>query len=103
MDFSLHFGLGQHQMIDSLVVEWLTGEKHVRYNIAVNNTMILDKSDAIKNWSIQSNKDNVNISLVPHNELNIDFMHKENNFNDFQDESLLPYMQSTLGPFIFCW
>ena len=30
----------------------------------------------------------------------IDFIHKENNYDDFAVESLLPYKQSTLGPFM---
>jgi len=34
------------------------------------------------------------------NNIGLDYTHQENKFNDFETEILLPYKQSTFGPFI---
>ena len=92
----LHFGLGKVSKIDSLVVEWNSGNKQVVYEIEANQTITVNEENSKLNNSIK--KDSEFIFSRVNNF--IKYYHKENVFDDFSTEVLLPYKQSTLGPFI---
>jgi len=93
---SAHFGLGTVKNIDTVRVEWLNGKYEEKYNVKVNSTITFN----IKEANSIIKKDNFirYFKNVTSNELNIIYNHKENYFNDFTKEVLLPYKQSTLGP-----
>ena len=92
----LHFGLGKVSKIDSLVVEWSTGNKEVVYEINANQTITVNEKNSKLNNSLK--KDSESIFSKVNNF--VKYSHKENVFDDFNTEILLPYKQSTLGPFI---
>ena len=92
----LHFGLGKVSKIDSLVVEWSSGNKQVVYEIEANRTISVNEDNSILANSI--NNDSKSIFSRVNNF--IKYSHRENVFDDFSNEILLPYKQSTLGPFI---
>jgi len=97
VDNTIHFGLGQATIIDTLKVSWLSGTSQEFYNIKANSMVSVDENDAVlKSKNNQSKKD------VLFREANtiLGFKHEENEFNDFEKEILLPYKQSTLGPSI---
>ena len=82
--------------IDSLVVEWSSGTKQVVYEIEANRTISVNEDNSILANSI--NNDSKSIFSRVNNF--IKYSHRENVFDDFSNEILLPYKQSTLGPFI---
>ena len=82
--------------IDSLVVEWSSGTKQVVYEIEANRTISVNEDNSILANSI--NNDSKSIFSRVNNF--IKYSHRENVFYDFSNEILLPYKQSTLGPFI---
>ena len=94
VDKTIHFGLGNAEIIDTLKVVWPSGKYQYLTDIQSNTTTTLNELNAIdpfgsenlKPWIRQVN------TLI--------FNHSENNFNDFDKEVLLPYKQSTLGPCI---
>jgi enediyne biosynthesis protein E4 len=95
----LHFGLGKMQKIDSLLIEWPTGEVEHMYNILADQTILIDYKNAT------SSKVKKTIEFKPifreaAIELGIDFIHEENNYLDFKKEPLLPHEFSNLGPCI---
>ncbi|MFT7498984.1 MAG: hypothetical protein ACI8QP_001578, partial [Porticoccaceae bacterium] len=60
-------------------------------------SIIINESNSKKNSkSINKKKE----QLFKENNTILSFLHKENKFNDFEKEILLPYKQSTLGPFV---
>ena len=92
----LHFGLGKVSKIDSLVVEWSSGKKEVLYEIDVNQTITVNEKNS---EFIENEKDESKQIFSRINDF-IEYAHNENEFDDFSTEILLPYKQSTLGPFI---
>ncbi len=97
-----HFGLGTTNSIDSLRVVW--PDKSVNtltQNIAINSTIhvkhALAASSKITKKSLDSPifKDITATAFPKH-----PFQHKENNFNDFKAQILLPHKLSTEGPCI---
>ncbi|HHM20498.1 MAG TPA: hypothetical protein ENJ20_00615, partial [Bacteroidetes bacterium] len=90
-----HFGLGKTNNVDKLEVQWPDGHITTSNNIAANQRLVLDIKEAKKGkWTNQ-----------PHTTLfkkakntGIDFRHREDEFEDFNRERLLPHRFSNLGP-----
>lgn len=95
-----HFGLGQHSVVDTITVTWPNGEIEKKYNIVANDIVIFLKEDAKK--VIKPNKDTNQQIFKPvkNVDIGLDFVHKENVYDDFEKEILLPYKQSTQGPYM---
>lgn len=91
----LHFGLAKHNTVDSVVVKWFNKREQTIQNVPANQTLNVNY---IHSLPPKGNKKprNSNIQVVE----KIDFKHQENTFNDYDKEVLLPYKQSTLGPFL---
>ncbi len=94
-----HFGLGKETLIDTVSIEWLNGKTEEKYGVKTNSTIAFFQKDAVmKTRPIKSAKPffrSLNSSSI-----GLNFKHKENLYDDFEKETLLPYKQSTLGPFI---
>ena len=88
-------GLGEAQTIDSLRVIWPGGKTKLWENIPVNQTLTVNEKDLIELYSYQQPN-----GIVPYFSTSddIEFVHKENEFNDFDISYLLPHKYSTLGP-----
>ena len=92
-----HFGLAANEKADQVVVLWLDGKENVMTNVSANQTLVIDHKNAVK----------VTKSAVPQADylfadisadLKIDFSHKENEFDDFDREFLIPHELSNMGP-----
>ncbi len=93
VDPTIHFGLGDTDKIDSVVVRWPSGKQQLISEVELNSTLTINENDAIESVSQPESADPwLAKSSV------INFTHVENEFNDFYKEVLLPYKQSTLGP-----
>ena len=93
----LLLGMNNINIIDSLQVEWPSGKIQKLYSIKTNQYLILNEKNArFKNNSILLNHAPIFIEftekVVP------ELFHKENTFNDFNREPLMPYMLSKEGP-----
>jgi hypothetical protein len=95
VDNTLHFGLGTSNTIDTLKVKWPSGSSQELHNVNANSTITLVESEADMN---PQNVPTYKYWLQKTDAVR--FTHKENEFNDFFNEVLLPYKQSTLGPCI---
>ena len=94
VDKTVHFGLGGAQVIDTVRVLWPSGKYQEQYGVSANATLTFEEKDASENLPEER-------TVEPwFNKTGgvIDFVHRENQFNDFEKEKLLPYMQSTQGP-----
>ena len=91
----LHFGLGDLGSVDRLKVIWPDGSLYTQSDVKANQILKINKNSAKQKYNPAPAANNL-VSNIK-NRL---FTHVENNFNDYEKEVLLPYKQSTLGPFI---
>ena len=95
VDEDIHFGLGKKNSVDSIEVLWNSGKSEVKYLNNINQTIVFNENEAKDIKDLNS----INTKVFEKTNI-IDYNHNENYFNDFEKEILLPYKQSTLGPFI---
>ena len=93
-----HFGLGTASIIDTLRVEWPNGSFEERYQIPVNSTVEFSEENATINRGTEKSS-NPYFASIDTQKHALNFSHKENTYDDFEKEILLPYKQSNLGPF----
>ncbi len=92
----VHFGLQSNKPIKKVTILWPDGTKQQLNNVQGNQTLKVSYTDRKKDtYSKDKNKDQwftkVAIKTLQHE-------HKENEYNDFEKEILLPHKMSTLGP-----
>lgn len=92
----LHLGIGENQKIDFIDVIWSDGTTTHLVDIDVNQTLNLKKES-----SVVSQERIVQPTSKIQTELStLGFIHKENTFDDFEREVLLPHKMSHIGPAI---
>ena len=97
----LHFGLGKSDKISRLIVKWPNGKEQVLENIPVNQKLVLNYQNATEGLS-SALSENVTFRMFesfPEDTLAL-YKHKENKYDDFKDEVLLPHKTSQFGPCI---
>ncbi len=93
----IHFGLGDSKTIDHVTILWPDGKMEKKTNVKSNQKIDLNYSDANINFVRLDGGHN---GYLFERKEAAKFEHSENVFNDYAKEVLLPYKQSTLGPFI---
>ena len=95
----IHFGVGQEHVVAAVEITWIDGKIQTLNKVKTNQVLTIDYRDAHDSAYSQP--------LLAENELlfadatrdsNIDHLHRENNYNDFQYEVLLPHVYSQSGP-----
>lgn len=98
VDHRLHFGLGASKLIDSLLINWPDGGYSVIKEVAVNQFLNVEESKTSKNaYQVIIKKSNSVFEKVE-GIAGIDFIHKENDFVDFDRDKLIFQMISNEGP-----
>jgi enediyne biosynthesis protein E4 len=100
VDHILHFGLGEIESADSLLVVWPDHRYEVLYDVELNRLLELEIENAAGHFEysrLHRSYDQAAFEDIS-DQLNISFRHRENNFNDFTREPLIPYKLSTQGP-----
>ena len=92
----LHFGLGDYNDAEQVIVKWPDGKISKLENVQANQRLVVDYSSAINEEFITKNQASKKQSVVP-SQLGIDYTHIENDFNDYSLQLLLPQKQSTKG------
>lgn len=97
MEPILHFGLGNTSIVDSLRITWPDGKKQSLKNVQASQVLTLNYQDAsdFKNGILHKDK---RLFSTLKDKFGIDFKHKENEYNDFNKELLLPHKYSQFGP-----
>ena len=97
-----HFGLGKTAVIDTLKVVWLDGKQQMLFNVKVNQLVTLHYKDAgfhsDTNRTLSTGKKYLFTDIT--DQIGIDFLHRQYNFEDFNLEPLLPHRYSQNGPYI---
>ncbi len=95
----VHFGMGQIAQVEKLSVRWPDGKTQTLTNVPTNQRLQLDWKNASGNvaslmpvgvgQTLLTDKSGVS---------GVNFVHKENRFNDFENYPLMTWMESELGP-----
>ncbi|MCG8320370.1 MAG: VCBS repeat-containing protein [Cytophagales bacterium] len=92
-----HFGLGQDKKVDRIIVTWPDQRQTVRKNIKTNRLMTIDKGKS----NLLSPKPVEKRQPLFENHTGksgIEVRHRENDFDDFEKQVLLPHQLSRFGP-----
>jgi len=96
MEPIIYFGVSEDQIIDSLKVQWGDGKIQLLKNINSNQCLTLHAADA---EPLQKNKEiKVQVFKEITDSVKNGFIHKEDFFDDYHSQVLLPYKLSQLGP-----
>jgi hypothetical protein len=97
VDSKLIFGLGKTQKIDSVIIFWNDGKSQRIDSVNINTTLVLDQTKAQLKPPVATASYNPVFVGATTNPA-IDFVHKENDFIDFNRDKLTFRMLSTEGP-----
>jgi len=100
MDPRPNLGLGSIMMLDSLVVQWPDGRVSVLENVNTNQTLTLYQEDGLPADAplISPSKAEERWFKEITDEISVDYIHRENDYDDFRREQLIYQMLSTEGP-----
>jgi hypothetical protein len=98
VDNRLNFGLGGASKIDSLVVVWPDGRRHILHDVAMDQQIIIEQSTAGENCQPAKMLEKALLHEIAATKTGIDFIHKENDFTDFDRDRLIFQMLSREGP-----
>jgi len=97
VDYVLTFGLGAHDRVDSLIVDWPNGTREILANVTADQLVTLNQ----KNAALRPLPSALRPLPLFHDlaeEFPLQHRHVENKFDDFQREPLNPHQLSTEGP-----
>lgn len=92
----IHFGLGDQIRIDSLAIRWPQGERELFEIDTIDQYFTLIKGSGKGSNSTSDQKNSFTTFLTPADILS--YVHKEDRFNDFDVQSLIPRFYSRMGP-----
>ncbi len=93
----LVIGVGKHSSVDELIIEYNDGTKQVEKNLTINTLNIIERRDNLPLTETKK-QDVPTIIEITSRIPSFDFRHIEDNFDDFEQEILLPHKYSNLGP-----
>ncbi|MEZ4883902.1 MAG: VCBS repeat-containing protein [Chitinophagales bacterium] len=96
-DPHVFFGLGNTQQVDSVVVVWSDLKSNVITNPLINQTIEILYSDAV-NKDTPKYLDASMFKELTASLLDKPYIHRENLFDEYKDQVLLPHRFSTAGP-----
>lgn len=94
----LHFGLGQAQRVDSILVSWPNGANTKLNEVNTNQRLSISYDETEPGFTDTSKHHKVGKKRFQTVDAPNLFKHRENPFDDFEVEILLPHKNSTLGP-----
>ncbi|MCK5699747.1 MAG: VCBS repeat-containing protein, partial [Cyclobacteriaceae bacterium] len=100
VDHKLVVGLGDIEKIDSLEITWPSDRVTTLYNVDVNKVIKRSEKDGVFR-SIENREELQQPAILSsYKNPQLEFVHKENDYNDFHKDRLLFHMNSTEGPCI---
>ena len=98
VDSRVNIGLGNSTRIDSLIVIWPSGKFGKYPEVKPNQTITVNESDAKGTYDYKKvTKSNFLLAPLQGKELPA-FQHREDDYNAFNHENLMPQMLTTEGP-----
>ncbi|MCU0380666.1 MAG: VCBS repeat-containing protein [Chitinophagaceae bacterium] len=99
MEPVIHFGLGKYDKVDSLVINWPNGFTETRKDVKANQNLLLSQaSDAKPSVPKPAIADKTAWLEEITARAGIFFIHRQEDFADFNIQRALPHKYSTVGP-----
>ena len=95
---TLNFGIGDETQIKRIEVVWGDGKITVEENLEANQVLTFHHKNAKASVPESKLAFSTNFERINPEELGIGYRHRENDFNDFSKQVLLPQKQSQPGP-----
>ena len=99
VDHALIFGLGDATRVDRLTITWPDLRSQTLSNIEADRTLTLRNEDAIYEDE-PPGPETLTLFTCLKDHKPLHYLHKENDYNDFNKQILLPWKLSTQGPYI---
>lgn len=96
-DGLLHFGLDTISAIDSIRIVWPSGKTEIKRSVKANQKLQVYEKDA---KDISPDTSPPSVSAIERIYNIADFLHKEDNFDDFKRDKIIPHRVSRSGPVI---
>lgn len=93
----LHFGVGEKKAIDTLLIRWPDGRSQILTSVKTNQTLVINYDDAMGEMNETPALKHPKFKDIT-KEVNLDFTHQENDFDDFKYQVLMPHKMSQCGP-----
>ena len=97
IDYRVHVGMGNYHTVDSLIVTWPGGAQSALYELKTNQLITLTQPEREVPTDAQDQPGSL-FTTLSSSQLGVDFVHRENNFIEFNREPLIPHMHSREGP-----
>ncbi|MEO5563306.1 MAG: FG-GAP-like repeat-containing protein, partial [Chitinophagaceae bacterium] len=96
----VHFGINNPELIDTLQVVWPNGKTQTLFNVKTDRVLTLSYKPDEEPWfsMLPSRNPSGNMFADVTDTVNIAYKHRENSFNDFNIQPLIPHKVSTQGP-----
>lgn len=95
IDDRIHFGLDTIKKVDSIQIIWPDNTYQVITNPEINKDVTVKYSKGNSKYAYKESHSNQPYFKKSNM---VDYVHSEDNYNDFNSERLIPYKVSTLGP-----
>ncbi len=92
----IHFGLGTVSAIDKMTIVWADNNISEHSDVKVNTLNIIDQDKVKKIRKYKPIQEKP--KYFEPNSADIDYVHTENEYDDYAKQLLLPYKQSEFGP-----
>ncbi len=93
----VHFGTGTATTVDTVTITWFDQKVQVLANVPTNQQLTVRYEDAVAKAPSTTPQQPLFKALTPQ-ETGVDYIHRENPYNDFKFEVLLPHKMSQFGP-----
>ncbi|SHF29087.1 VCBS repeat-containing protein [Flavisolibacter ginsengisoli] len=97
-DTRLHFGLDSAARVDSLLIVWPDQKWQVLKNLKTNQILHIQQKEAAGHFDYNRFFPPPPSYLFPITSLVTNWQHKENDFEDYNVQYLIPHAESTRGP-----
>jgi len=94
----VHLGLGKIKTVDKLTITWPDGKRQVINNITANQIIDLKQAEATLTRAVPDIQNTLFTEITDIS--GISFNHRENDFDDYSREILIPHKMSHLGPYL---
>jgi hypothetical protein len=101
VDYTLTFGVGTIDTLESVIVDWPNGRSTIVSPVVSNQKITIRRENL--HPTPRSGRPDARATTLLHDvtrDVGLDFVHRENDFVDFDREPLMPRMISTEGPMV---
>ncbi len=94
----VHFGIAKKEKIDSAVVVWPDGRSNTIQSVSANQVLKVNYKESVEGFDYFPRYSPLFAEAT--NLITVPFIHKENKYDEYADQILLPHEFARSGPFI---